>query len=903
LKHWLKNYKVELLKIGFFYFGLKQKINIFAPCFKNQFSLEMNNILKKFLPHLLVVALFIIVSFAYFYPVLKGKDLPQMDNTHALGMANEILQYEKLHPGEEFLWTNSMFGGMPAYQIKGTTTYSVYLHLHRLLRFGLPYTTVAIFFTYLLAFYLLLISLNVNKWLSFAGSLAFALSSYNVIIVAAGHITKTYAIAWMAPVMAGVILAYNRKYILGGVIATVALGLEIASNHVQITYYLMLAVLMYGVIQFIYCFLQKEIKHYFKASGVLIVAAILAIIPNINQLWLTYEYGKDTIRGESELATEKGEKKSSGLDKNYALSWSYGIAETFTLMIPNVQGGASDMIGNNESILKDVDSQYKELVSQQSSYFGAQPFTSGPVYVGAVICFLFILGLFIVKGPIKWWLLGATVLSIMLSWGHNLMWFTDIFFYYVPFYNKFRTVSMSLVLAQVTVPLLAILAVKEIIDNPKWFKEQIAFTIKKLSKYWYATGVALLITLSIYMFAGSLDLITYEETSQFDQYRTEQPQYGSSIDAMIDNMIVARKAIVKADALRSFFFVLMGALLIFAYGKMNWKKEFLIVGLALLFTIDMWLIDRRYLNADQFVEKQVANNQFPASKADQLILKDKDLSFRVFNVTRNPFTEVNTSYFHKSIGGYHGAKLRRYQDLIDKYLGKSIAEIRQAAQNADKIDINQVYTKQNVLNMLNAKYIIIDDKSFPLGQINFNACGSAWFVDNYKAVNTPDEELAELELFDPNKTAIVNQSVVSKLTEVNNKEFFPLDSGTIVLTSYKPTKLTYDAETKHPKIAVFSEIYYDKGWKAFIDGKPVEHIRVNYVLRGLVVPTGKHKIEFVFDPDSYNTSQSIALGSSITVVILILGALFYHFKTTKTEPTPQVEKPISNPVKEKKKGK
>jgi hypothetical protein len=831
---------------------------------------NIKTFLKKALPYILATAFLVIFSYIYFSPLLNGKILPQMDQTHAIGMSKEIADY-KAKTGEDTQWTNSMFGGMPAYQIAMGTSYSVFVYIQRFLRLGLPYTTVAILFIYMFGFYLLLLCLKFNNLTSVLGGIGFGLASYNIIIIAVGHITKTYAIAYMAPVIAGVLLTYKGKYLWGGLLATFALGVEIANNHIQILYYLALMVLLLVLVMFIYAIIEKTLKKFFIASGILAASAIFALLPNLTNIATTYEYGKESIRGKSEL-TDDLANKSTGLDRDYAYAWSYGVSETWTLLIPNAKGGGSEPIGfENQDLFKNVDQKYIEPIAKTSKYFGDQSWTSGPVYLGAIMMFLFVLGLFIVKGRIKWWLLGTAVLGIILSWGGSISGFTDLLFHNLPMYNKFRTLSMALVITGFAVALLAMLAVKTIIEKPE--------ILKKERKWLYISfGLTGGICLFLYMFPTTLgDFLSSQEASFFASQKTQQPEVASQYALFASGLESVRMKIFEADAIRSFAFILIAALFVFAYSATSFiKKEYLVIGLTVLVVADMWTVDKRYLNSDNFIAKRRAKNEFQMTQADEMILKDTDPDYRVLNLTRNPFTDAYTPYFHKSIGGYHGAKLRRYQEVADRYLNNEIKIIANAYQKDTTGSINDVVSKMNIVNMLNTKYLIFDPNTY---ELNWNALGHAWFVDDYSYAKNADEEIKLLEKFNPSKTAIIDERFKDKLKKLADPEFFSLDTGYIKLISYKPNHLTYKSATKKDRLAVFSEIYYDKGWNAYVDNFKTDHVRVDYFLRGMIIPSGVHTIEFKFEPKTYSISQKIALISSILVILILIGGTFYHFKT------------------------
>lgn len=833
---------------------------------------------QKALPYLLAVVFFVILSYIYFSPLLTGKDLPQMDYLHAQGMSKELVDFKE-KTGEDSQWTNSMFGGMPAYQIKGGTSYDIYSYVRKFLQLGLPFTTVAILFIYIFGFYLLLLSLKFTNLQSALGGIAFGMASYNIIIVAVGHITKTYAIAYMAPVIAGILMTYRGKYLWGGLLTTFALGVEISTNHIQILYYLALMVVVLVIVKFIYAILENEIKKFAIASGILAGAAVLALLPNITNLATTYEYGKESIRGPSEL-TSNQDVKTKGTDRDYAYAWSYGLDETWTLLIPNAKGGASQPIGFDDTeLFNDVDKNYVEYIGKSSAYHGNQSFTSGPVYIGAIVVFLFVLGLFIVDGYMKWWLLVSAIFGILLSWGGNFQGFTDFFIDYVPLYNKFRTLSMSLVITSFAAALMAMLAVKKIIDKPEILKKQ------RLYLY-LAFGLTAGISLIFYFLPDTFfNFLSAQEIAGFEAQKAQQPDVANQIAIFSDGLKDVRMKIFQADAIRSFAYILFAAVLLLAYSYTNkFKKEYLVIGLAVLVLFDMWTIDKRYLNEDNFVTKRIAKNAFKKTNADAMILKDNDPDFRVLSYLHSPFNDGYTPYFHKSIGGYHGAKLRRYQEVIEHYLGREVQIIAQAFQQDTTNSINDVISRMNVINMLNTKYIIYTPVEY---ELNWNALGHAWFVDDYETVKNADEEIAALGKFNPKKTAIIDERFKSEIDKLPEPEFFSLDTGYIQLTSYAPNHLIYKSATKRERLAVFSEIYYDKGWNAYIDGFPTEHIRVNYILRGMIIPKGVHTIEFKFEPKTYAISQKVAIGSSVLVILLLLGMISYSYRKKGQKTTEQ----------------
>ncbi len=821
--------------------------------------------LKSLLPYITAVIVFIVLSVGYFSPVLENKALPQMDDTHAIGMAKEIRDYEDA-TGSKTQWTNSMFGGMPAYQIRGDSSKNVFSYFNRILRLGLPFHTVAIMFLYLLGFYVFMLSLRMDKWMALIGAIAFAFGSYNLIIIIAGHITKAYTIALMGPVIAGILYTYNRSIWKGALFTTLALGMQIAYNHIQITYYLALLIGILVLCRFIYAVIHKQLPQFGKATGALAIAAFLALLPNITNLWTTYEYGKYSIRGKSELKVADDKKEHSGLDKEYALSWSLEPKGTFTLMIPNVVGGASEPISANASALSNVESKFKDTIGGQSQYWGGRPFTSGPVYAGSIVCFLFMLGLFFYKGPDKWWLITGTVFSFLLAWGKHISGFTDFMFYHFPLYNKFRTVEMAMVIASLTIPTLGFLGLREVYNNPQSVRDN-------MGKFLIAFGLSGGVSLLFYLFPSiignfisdiELQSILQQKQQTIQQNAGQAAQVADYFDAILYNLKSARASLLKADAFRSFAFILIasGSLWFFVTNKLSGR--YLVWGLGLLILVDLWSVDKRYLNNDDFISKRKQSQEFEATPSDAAIDGDKGLGDRVFAIYTNPFNEVHTSYHHQSIGGYHGAKLRRYQDVISKYLEKDWRNMLGLLQHqADIQTLEDEMSYMPALNMLNGKYIVYNPNTSPI--INPHVLGDAWFVDKVYAVETPDEAIEAIGDVPLDQQAIINVS------EFNTLESYRLDSvsGSIKLTAYEPNELTYNYDIMQDQLAVFSQIYYPKGWNAYVDGKQVEVYRANYILRAALLPAGKHTVEFKFEPKSYKTGQIIATISSILILLLL----------------------------------
>lgn len=800
--------------------------------------------IKQWWPYLASIVFFLVVILVYFSPVLDGK-LPKQDDIQRWrGMSKEILDYRE-STGEEALWTNSMFSGMPAYQISVIYKNVLVKYIDEALKLGLPHP-ISLVFLYFIGFFILLLTLKVDVWLAVFGAVAFALSSYFFIIIEAGHNSKAHAIGYMAPVLAGILLTFRGKYLWGGAFTALFLSIQLMTNHLQITYYLLLIVLLFGIAQFIESYRSSQLKPFFKAVGVLTIAAVFALGVNISNIWATYEYGKYTIRGPSEL-TEAPENRTSGLDIDYVTQWSYGIPETFTLLIPDFMGGGSMRHPDGDSNTYDElvkiglpPTQAKDYVQMMPMYWGKQPFTSGPVYTGAIVVFLFVLGLFIVKGKFKWWLIAATALSIMLSWGNNFMPLTEFFLHYVPGYNKFRAVSMTLVIADLTMPLLGVLALKELFNKAN--DRKVLF--KHLKYSFFITG-------GITLFFAALSGMLFDFSSPFDAQLIQAGFPMPVIEALRND----RLAMLVSDSIRSFIFITLTALALWValFGKA--RKEYVFVALILMVTIDMYAINRRYLNDDDFEIARKVTTPFTASEADQIILKDPDPNFRVLNTRVNTFNDASTSYFHKSVGGYHGAKLRRYQELIDRHI----------TQN-----------NRNVLNMLNTKYFIVDGQNKqPQAIPNPEALGNAWIVQNVQFVENADEEIAALTDFAPKATAIVDKRFTDLLDE-----FKPGSDSTALIefTAYQPNEMKYSFGSTRDELVVFSEIYYDKGWNVYVDGEDMPYLRANYVLRAMVVPAGNHEIVWKFEPKVYHTGGKISLFASLFVILIFFAALGNQIK-------------------------
>jgi hypothetical protein len=788
---------------------------------------------KQILPHLLAVVLFVLIPVIYFSPLLEGKAIYQGDYANYQGMSKEINDF-RAETGEESLWTNSMFGGMPSYLINNVNK-TLVRPINRIFTLD-NLRPVSFVFLYLIGAYIGLILLGVNPWLSFIGAIVFAFSSYNFIIISAGHNTKAMAIGYLLPIISGIYVTYRGKYFIGAAVTGLFLALQLYANHLQITYYTFLIVLVFGIVELVSVIKSKDYKNFIKATGILIIVAFIAVASNFGKMWTTMEYGKYSIRGKSELTSEQ-HNRTGGLDKDYATQWSYGISETLTVLIPNFKGGGSgEALGENSASYKFFEKlqgpQYaKHVTKRLPMYWGSQPFTEGPVYFGAIVMLFFVLGIFILDKKLKWWLLPTMALSVMLAWGHNFNFLTDFFLDYVPGYNKFRTVSMILVIAQFTVSLMAILALKKVFDG--------SVEKQKLEK---AFKNSLYIVGGIVLFFALFPAMFFDFSAQSDQgYIAQGGQ------AFVDALRADRKMMLRNDSIRSLIFILLSAGVLYAFIKNKLKLNYVLGLLFILILVDMWSVDKRYLNDDNFVSKRQAKEPFQMTQADKYIFQDKDPNFRVLNLTVNTFNNSSTSYFHKSIGGYHGAKMRRYSELIDHHISKN---------------------NMDVLNMLNTKYFIVpDNNKQPIAQYNVDAFGNAWFVENYRIVPNADAEIEALSDFNPTNEAIVDERFEQF---VAGKDFSTDSNSFIKLDDYKPNHLTYKANCNNEKLAVFSEIYYPKGWDAYIDGELTDHFRVNYVLRAMVIPEGKHVVEFKFEPRSYNIGNKISMASSLVLIIFLI---------------------------------
>ncbi len=826
--------------------------------------------MKKLLPDLIAILAFVLLSFAYFFPAdIENRILFQHDTAAGAGAGQEVKEYYE-QTGERSRWTNSLFGGMPMYQIAPSYDSTKSLQwVQKAYQLFLP-DYVCLTFMLMLGFYILLRVFGIPVWLAGLGGIMWAFSSYFFILISAGHIWKFITLAYVPPTIAGIVLAYRGKLLWGGILTALFVALQITSNHVQMSYYFFFVILFFVGAYFEKAWRTKTLPQFFKASAVLIVAALVGIAANVSNLYHTYAYSKETMRGKSELVQtgDAAKQTSSGLDRDYITQWSYGIDETLTLLVPNFKGGASAALSQSETAMSKANPMYSSLYGSLTQYFGTQPMTSGPVYVGAFVLFLFVLGCFIVKGPLKWALIGATLFSIVLSWGKNFMPLTDFFIDYVPLYNKFRAVSSILVIAEFTIPLLAIFALKRLLEEPEILKQE-----KK------PLGISLLLTAGIALLLaiapGSIGsgYVPAQEAQMLQNAVNQQMIPANELSGILANLGEMRAELVSSDALRSFIIIGIGCSLLWLYASGKLRSSLTIAGITILCLADMWGVNKRYLNDAQFVPHSIRTETFTKTNTDELILQDTSLDYRVLNFATSTFDDNNTSYWHKSVGGYHPAKLRRYQEMIEHHISPEMQAAYKAIATAggemDSVDAN----KFRVLNMLNTKYFI-----FPAGQqrqtvpiLNPHAYGNAWFVNKVQYVNNANEEIDALDSIIPTETAVVDARFKDVLKGAT--ESYKDSLSSIRLTSYTPNRLTYETNNAQDGIAVFSEIYYPDGWHVTIDGQPAELARADYILRTMYVPAGQHTIEMRFDPTSLHVTEGIAYGALALLVIGIIVAV------------------------------
>ena len=827
-------------------------------------------LLKKCLPDVLAVLLFAVLAFAYFFPAdIEGRILYRHDASAGRGAGQEGIEYLQ-KTGERSRWTNALFGGMPTYQMApsygSTDLLTKAVNAYHL---WLP-ENVWFVFAYLLGFYILLRAFDFRQHLAALGSIIWAFSTYFLIIIAAGHIWKVWALAYLPPLIAGLVLAYRGKYLWGLLLTAVFTAFEINANHVQMTYYYLFIILALVIAWLVEAVQQKQMARFLKATAVCVVGATIGLCINLSNLYHTWEYSKESMRGKSELVKQNSANQtSSGLDRDYITQWSYGIDETWTLLIPNTKGGASMPLSMNETAMKHANPDYASIYDQIGQYWGEQPGTSGPVYVGAFVMLLFILGLFIVKGPVKWALLAATILSILLSWGKNFMGFTDFFLDYVPMYAKFRTVASILVIAEFTIPLLAMLALKRLLSG-EVKKEQLKVPL--IVSFALTGGIALLFSLMPSFF--------FDSFISSSEMRALQSLPAEHIQPLIANLTEMRQAVFTADAMRSFYIILIGTGILLAclYGKL--KKEYTVGILLVLCLVDLWTVNKRYLNDEMFVPKSEREAPQQKTQTDELILRDETLDYRVLNLASNTFNENETSYYHKSIGGYHAAKLRRYQEMIEAYINPEMQKLFRAVGEAAG-DMTQVNGDSicPVLNMLNTRYFI-----FPLegGQTvpiqNPYVYGNAWFVDQISYVDNANAELETVGKLNLRHQAVADAKFKTQLGEAAVQD----TASVVTITSYEPNRLKYDVNTGKGGVLVFSEIYYP-GWTATVDGQPAELGRVNYILRAIHLQPGKHQVELAFFPKSVSVTETVAYIAFVLLLLIVVGIAFIEYRNRKKE--------------------
>ena len=824
--------------------------------------------IKKCLPDVLAVLLFAILAFAYFFPAdIEGRILYRHDASAGRGAGQEGIEYRE-KTGERSRWTNALFGGMPTYQMApsyGST--EVLTKAVNAYHLWLP-ENVWYVFAYLLGFYILLRAFDFRQHLAALGSIIWAFSTYFLIIIAAGHIWKVWALAYLPPMIAGIVLAYRGKYLWGLLLTAIFTAFEINANHVQMTYYYLFIILLMGIAWLVEAIKEKQMARFLKATGVVALGAAIGVCINLSNLYHTWEYSQESMRGKSELVKQNSSNQTnSGLERDYITQWSYGIGETWTLLVPNTKGGASMSLSQSEKAMEHAQSDFMPIYQQLGQYWGEQPGTSGPVYVGAFVLMLFILGLLIVKGPMKWALLAATILSILLSWGKNFMGFTDFFLDYVPMYAKFRTVASILVIAEFTIPLLAMLALKELMDKPELLKPRMKYV-----------GISFLLTGGIALLFAVMPSMFFDSFISSSELRAIQSLPAEYIQPLVANLTEMRKAVFTADAMRSFYIILVGTgvLLAVVFGKL--KKEYAVGIILVLCLVDLWTVNKRYLNDDMFVPE--AEREAPQAKTqtDELILRDQSLDYRVLNLASNTFNENETSYYHKSIGGYHAAKLRRYQEMIEQYISPEMQALFGAVSKAggDMTQVNgdSIYP---VLNMLNTKYFI-----FPLegGQTvpiqNPYVYGNAWLVDKLSYVNNANEEMDAVGKIDLRHEAVADAKFKEQLGEAVVQD----TASTVQITGYEPNRLNYEVNSGKGGVLVFSEIYYP-GWTATVDGEPVELGRVNYILRAMNIKPGKHQVELAFFPKTVKTTETIAYVAYVLLLLLMIGMGVMYWRKKK----------------------
>ncbi|MEX1188527.1 MAG: YfhO family protein [Bacteroidia bacterium] len=875
---------------------------------------------KLILPHIAAVALFLVLIFAYFPELLDGKTLRMDDIEQHKGMSNELSNYRE-KTGEEALWTNAMFGGMPGYIISVVYHGNLMGYGAAIMKLGLPRPADSMF-VLMLGMYVLLLIMKVRQPLAVIGSVAYCFTSYNLLIMEAGHMSKVDAISWMPWVLAGIILAFRGKYLWGGLLTAIFLSIQIKASHFQVTYYMSFILIFFGIFFLVEAIRTKQIPGFLKSAGVLVIAAIFGFLTNSSSLLTIYDYGKDSIRGKSEL-TIKEKPDGDGLDADYALQYSYGKGETFSYLIPNVYGGASNIsLSDQKSIVDEASAEYKNVIKSLPQYWWDTS-TTGPFYAGAAICFLAVLGFLFVEGPYKWAILASCIFAILLSWGKNFEGFSVFMLENFPGYNKFRAVKMILIIVDFLLPLMAILGLNEIVKQPDRVTSEKA---KFFGAFALTGGLAIV----FYILPDTFFSFDYLNPAIGEQINAMLAQAGydkAAMDTWLNGFMVeledVRMAIFKADAFRAFIICAVVAAVIFLYSKRKFNVILLTAVLLIITVADLWSIDKRYVNKKDFIPKSKLEVPFSPSPADEAVyalelrsnpalkpqidklvseavVRNKEAGrrndeaknrfrallsltdYRVLNIASNVFNDAGTSFFHKSVGGYSAAKLERYQEFIEYHLQPSIESLFSVFRNAPSdSSIQAMLSRQYALNMLNTKYIIYNEKAAPL--INQNALGNAWFVDEIKEVDSADKEILEMTpSFDPGVTAIVDKRFHDAWSGVKNGLHA---DGEITLSSYEPNYLVYEAQSKNGGVAVFSEIYYEKGWKGYIDGKEMPHFRANYILRAMKIPAGKYKIEFKFEPELYASTETISMASSGLLILLLFLLIALELRKKKPAQT------------------
>ena len=845
---------------------------------------------KKFLPDVLAILFFVAVSVVYFIvPIRDGLVLTGHDHTGGVGSGVEMEQYRATHNGERTRWTNTLFCGMPTYQMspsyRSTETLST---LERVYQLGLPGLSAyaAYVFMMLLGFYIMLRAFDFRVWMAALGAVLWAFSSYYFIIIQAGHIWKLLTLSFIPPTIGGMVLCYRGKYLLGIVVTGFFTAMQVLSNHVQMSYYFLFVIGLMSLAFLIDAIRKKAFARWIKATLCFAIGGILGVCINVSNLYHTWEYSKESMRGKSELTQktkDPADQTSSGLERSYITMWSYGIGETWTLLVPNTKGGASQILADNKTAMKHAKQDFTPVYRAFTQYWGEQPGTSGPVYVGAFVLMLFWLGFFLVKGPMKWCLIAATALSILLSWGKNFMGFTDFFLDYVPMYDKFRTVASILVIAEFTIPLLAMLALKKVIEDPDCLrgKEDHISRVHYITISFVMTGgMALLFWLMPDAFFGNY--ISTSDQMYMQQYVSAGYIPQEMAGQILANMSEMRRAMFTADALRSFIVVAIGTALLLAYRFGKLKSTPMVAGILVLCLVDMWGINKRYLNDGMFTRPKTNEQAFPQTDADRIICQDTDTYYRVLNLSVSTFNDNTTSYYHKSIGGYHPAKLRRYQELIEEHLQGEMGKINQSVvETGGHLDTCPGDSLFPVLNMLNTKYVILglkDGGKLPVQ--NPWAQGNGWFVNAINYVSDADAEIAALHNTNLRHEVVVDDD----FADVLGNEALQSDStATVELTSYEANRLAYKVKSQKGGVVVLSEIYYP-GWTCTIDGEPTDIARANYVLRAIKVPAGEHEVIMTFDPQTVHITEAIAytaLALLALMLVALLGFSIYRKRQVK----------------------